>query len=354
MHAVIAMTAAAVPPSRPPMPPLSAAAVAAAESRQLLDGFPLVRSRSAQEASELVGRALSPHRLDVRGGGQGFEVRHNQIRLNQVALNVLSYGAEVEIDPGQRGDFYLVQLPLSGHARLRCGGQEAWVDTDVLSVLQPRQPTRMLWSGDCLMLLLQVPSAALQGRLPAVAPGGGEPLFRFTQSRSDPAVAAWWQAVVDVTRNLHSHGRQWLRHPAAYAALEGFLLGGLSLLQPERGAAAAPAASGDSRALQRALDYIHAHPQDSLALADIAAAACVSPRTLEAAFRRRYDQSPLAYARGVRLDRVHEALRAAVADGRPASVTDLALQHGFVHMGRFAAYYKQRFGCPPSATLRGA
>jgi len=33
-------------------------------------------------------------------------------------------------------------------------------------------------------------------------------------------------------------------------------------------------------------------------------------------------------------------------------VTDVALEHGFVHMGRFAGYYKQRFGCSPSATLR--
>ncbi|MFO1192681.1 MAG: helix-turn-helix domain-containing protein [Rhodoferax sp.] len=35
-------------------------------------------------------------------------------------------------------------------------------------------------------------------------------------------------------------------------------------------------------------------------------------------------------------------------------MTDIALQHGFIHMGRFAAYYKQRFGCSPSASLRGA
>ena len=132
-----------------------------AEPGQLLDGYPLVRSRSAQEACEADGRALSPHRLDVRGDDGGFEVRHNRIRLNQVALNVLSYGAEVEIDPGERGDFYLVQLPLRGRACLRCDREEAWVDTEMLSVLQPLVRTRMLWSGDCQMVLLQVPSAVL-------------------------------------------------------------------------------------------------------------------------------------------------------------------------------------------------
>ena len=66
---------------------------------QLLDGYPLSRSRSVTEASALVGRALSPHQLHVRSGAAHFEARHNQIHLGQVALNVLSYGAEVEIDP---------------------------------------------------------------------------------------------------------------------------------------------------------------------------------------------------------------------------------------------------------------
>lgn len=339
------------------MTPSPSTTVQPSDPRHLLDNYPLIRSRSAEEARELIGRALSPHRLDVLAGEHGFEARHNQIRLGQVSLNVLSYGAEVEIDPGERGDFYLIQLPLQGRARVRCDGQEAWVDPDMLSVLHPRAHTRMLWSGDCSMIMLHVPSAVLRGRLPArQQDAGAAPQFSFTQSRRDPAVAAWWQAVADMTRNLHSHGQQWLRHPAAYAAMEGFLLTGLELLMPDR-EAAVDASIGQHRGgrhLQRALDYIHAHAHESLTLDHIAAVACVSPRTLEAAFRRRYDQSPLAYARGIRLERVHAALQAAAAEGQPASVTDIALQYGFVHMGRFSAYYKQRFGCAPSATLRAA
>lgn len=338
------------------MTPQSFNPAAPAGPRHLLDNYPLIRSRSAEEARELVGRALSPHRLDVRSDEPAFEARHNRIRLGQVSLNVLSYGAEVEIDPGERGDFYLIQLPLQGRARLRCDGQEAWVDSNVLSVLHPHARTCMLWSGDCSMIMLQVPSAVLRRQLPVRQQNKDRPQFSFTQSRHNPAVAAWWQAVADMTRNLHSHGAQWLRHPAAYAAMEGFLLTGLDLLRPER--EDVPETSLNThrsgRHLQRALDYIQAHAHESLTLDRIATAACVSPRTLEAAFRRRYDQSPLAYARGVRLQRVRTALQAACAEGRPASVTDIALQHGFVHMGRFSAYYKQRFGCAPSATLRAA
>ncbi|MGH6625518.1 MAG: AraC family transcriptional regulator [Burkholderiaceae bacterium] len=323
---------------------------------QLLDSFPLFRSRSADEARDLVGRVFSPHRLAVRGTDRALEVRHNQVRFDQLGINVLSYGAEVEIDPGERGDFYLLQLPLRGQARMHCGRQEAVLDPGVMGVLHPRTPTLMHWSGDCAMLLLQVPSHALQDHLGTRQARGQERLATLTLSRQDPAVAAWWQSVLDLTRNLHHHGRQWLGQPKAQAAMETFLLAGLSLLHqsPEcsgPGVAAVTPASQD-RCLRRARDYIHAHAHEGLALADIAAAACVSPRTLEAAFRRRYDQSPLAYARGVQLDRVHAALGRAALENRPLRVTDVASQHGFAHMGRFAGYYKQRFGCAPSETLR--
>ena len=321
--------------------------------QQLLDAYPLIRSRSATEARDMVGRALSPHHLQVRTGAHGFEARHNQIRLQQTAINVLSYGAEVEIDPGERGDYYLLQLPLQGRARVRCNDQEAWVHPEVMSVLQPRARTRMVWSSDCAMVMLQVPSQTL--RAAWQADDGPLPALRLTRSRQDPAVAAWWQALGDMTRNLHQHGAQWLRHPAAFAAMEGFLISGLDLLRPDGAAdrqAAAPLAQADSSRLQRAVDHIHAHAHEGLTLAGIAAAACMSPRALEAAFRRRYDTTPLAYARGVRLERVHQALQQAARAGDNTSVTDIALRHGFIHMGRFAAYYKQRFGCSPSASLR--
>jgi AraC-like DNA-binding protein len=318
---------------------------------QLLDGYPLIRSRSATEARDLVGRVLSPHHLQVRTHARAFEARHNQIRLQQSAINVLSYGAEVEIDPGERGDYYLLQLPLQGRARVRCNDQEAWVHPEVMSVLQPHARTRMVWSSDCAMIMLQVPSQTV--RTAWQADDGPLPALRLTRSRQDPAVSAWWQAVGDMTRNLHHHGAQWLRHPAAFAAMEGFLISGLDLLRPGGPEDAAPAMLADSPRLQRAVDYIQAHAHEGLTLAAIAAAACMSPRALEAAFRRRYDNTPLAYARGVRLQRVHDALvRAARAGDAAASVTDIALQHGFIHMGRFAAYYRQRFGCSPSVSLR--
>ncbi|WP_363094775.1 helix-turn-helix domain-containing protein, partial [Pseudonocardia sp. 73-21] len=41
-----------------------------------------------------------------------------------------------------------------------------------------------------------------------------------------------------------------------------------------------------------------------------------------------------------------------VADPARRSVADIASHWGFTHLGRFAAAYRERYGCVPSETLR--
>lgn len=84
-------------------------------------------------------------------------------------------------------------------------------------------------------------------------------------------------------------------------------------------------------------------------LVDICAFVGVSERTLQYAFRTYVGMSPLAYLRLCRLNRVRVVLRA--CDPRSATVTQIAAQFGFLHMGRFAFDYRRVFDESPSATL---
>lgn len=321
-----------------------------AASPQLLDAFALVRSHSVEEASARIGRVFSPHRLELRRKSEQLEVTHNQVRLRDMSLNVLHYGAEVVIDPGERGDFYLVQLPLSGSAQLACGREDVCVDPGVLSVLQPRIKTRMIWSSDCSMILLQVPCSVVDEH--AMTWGShATPRFALAHFRQKPDVAAWWQAVLDLTCNIDRFGTLWLRHPAACTAVEEFLLSVFTALLGEQDGERRVCGRGDERSLCRAKEYIQAHLDRALTLREIARHACVSPRTLEAVFKRQGEVSPLAYARRCRLKVAHAMLRLAHREGRTVNVTEAALACGFLHMGRFAAQYREQFGCSPSETV---
>ena len=318
---------------------------------QLLDTFPLVRSHDLEEASDAIGRVFSPHRLEFKERFGRLDVSHNQVRLRDLSLNVLHYGADVVIDPGERGDFYMVQLPLVGGAQVICRGEEVFTDANLLSVLQPQSRSRMVWTSDCSMILIQMPRKVVHER--ALAWGINKvPKIALSYPRQSPEVAAWWQTVLDLTRNVDQFGQQWLRHPAAYAAMEEFLLSAFTALLCE--------CEGEQRFTERygepsfrkAKEYIHANLDRALSSTEIAAHTCVSPRTLEAVFKRFGEVSPLAYSRRSRLQAAHDALRAARLQGRILSVTEVALAFGFVHMSRFAAQYREMFGCSPSETVR--
>jgi transcriptional regulator GlxA family with amidase domain len=104
--------------------------------------------------------------------------------------------------------------------------------------------------------------------------------------------------------------------------------------------------------LNRAIEFIEEHAGADLSAADIAAAANVSIRAVQLAFRRELGVTPLGYLRRVRLARAHRDLLA----GGPAgpTVTAVSVRWGFSSPSRFAAYYREAFGVPPSYTREQA
>lgn len=88
---------------------------------------------------------------------------------------------------------------------------------------------------------------------------------------------------------------------------------------------------------------------DPPTIVELCAATGVSERTLQYAFRTYVGMSPMTYLRLLRLNRVRDVL----ADASPGttSVTAIAMDHGFLHLGRFARDYKRLFDQSPSATL---
>lgn len=83
---------------------------------------------------------------------------------------------------------------------------------------------------------------------------------------------------------------------------------------------------------------------------DIAAAASVTTRSIQLAFQRHLETTPMAYLRRVRLDHAHRQLQA--ADPARDTVTAVARQWGFSSASRFAAHYRAAYGVPPSHALQ--
>lgn len=104
-------------------------------------------------------------------------------------------------------------------------------------------------------------------------------------------------------------------------------------------------------AVRRAVAFIESRADQDISIDDIAAAAGVSRRTIQIAFRRHLDTTPTAYLRKVRLDLAHaELLAASPEDG--LTVTAVAYRWGFSSPSRFTERYRAEFGRSPSEMLR--
>ncbi|WP_181775573.1 helix-turn-helix transcriptional regulator [Amycolatopsis pittospori] len=144
------------------------------------------------------------------------------------------------------------------------------------------------------------------------------------------------------------------RSPLAAAHFEKLLLHGLLDTQPH-------SLSGDlgeerprpqSSAIRRAVTYCEEHAAEPVSIGELAAAARISVRALQLAFRTELGLTPMEYLRRVRLDHVHQDL-VAIAQGRAeGTVTDVALRWGFTHLGRFSGLYRETYGKLPSETAR--
>ncbi|MBF6171911.1 helix-turn-helix transcriptional regulator [Nocardia blacklockiae] len=102
--------------------------------------------------------------------------------------------------------------------------------------------------------------------------------------------------------------------------------------------------------VRRAVAYMETHVHQDISVSDIAAAAYVTVRALQLAFRRHLDTTPMAYLKRMRLRGAHEQLRADSPDDG-ATVASIAAAWGFGHPGRFAAQYRRQYGQAPGTTL---
>lgn len=117
-----------------------------------------------------------------------------------------------------------------------------------------------------------------------------------------------------------------------------------AIVGPEGPGRAVPA-----RAVRRAVSYIEDHLAEPITVGDVAEAAGLSTRGLQAAFIRVLDLSPSAYLRRARL---HAARRDLLDADDLTTVAGVARRWGFNHLGRFADGYRIEFDELPSATLR--
>ena len=104
-----------------------------------------------------------------------------------------------------------------------------------------------------------------------------------------------------------------------------------------------------TRLIQNVEHYTNAAGTRPVHISEICAQCGVSRRSLHRAFHEVLGIGPVTYLQRKRLCDIHSVLR----DSDPATTTiaEVALQHGFLNLGRFSGYYRSLFDEYPSETF---
>jgi AraC-like DNA-binding protein len=178
-------------------------------------------------------------------------------------------------------------------------------------------------------------------------------LFEAMTATTPQANRRWLATIAYLTRLLSGPDGAGVPALLLDAAIEATATAALSVFPNTTMTAGYTAGPGriTPAAIRRAIAFIDAHAAETITLDEIAAAAGLSARALQAGFRRHYDITPTGYLLKVRLEHAHRDLQTADPTGG-ATVAAIAHRWGFADHSRFTAAYRAAYGRLPSHTLR--
>ncbi len=297
--------------------------------------------RDRDEAIALVSKVYSPHRLSLSRHSTAVDLCLD-VTNRTLPIVRLEYGAPVRVDADFQ-DLVLIMGCVAGGGRVRQGNASAqWRPGSIIPLSAGRRAD-LEFGAQFAQLSLKPDARTLElmcGRWL------GHPLevnLRFKLTPFTDDLRRVWES----TLPLLEAGQV---PPAAAAARDEFLMTLLLHGHPHNytDEFARPERRPSARAVRRAVEYIEENADDTLTASKLAAAVGVSLRSLQAGFRLWRQISPTEYLRSIRLQRVRNAL---LQPEDSVTITEVAMNHGFLHLGRFSQHYEAAFGERPSATV---
>ena len=292
------------------------------------------------------------YRPEESNSHRGFSFRSRRVRVGGASLARVCYSLSADNNV-VLSDVVVVVQPDDGGMKVSLGRHEDAVLPDSTVLLPAHQAVSVLWA-DTVADCVGVQSADVE-RVAVETTGLEDTALRFTGVRPmSPALGRRLgdtvRRVVDVLAASQGAGAAPLVATAltqrlAGAALETFP--STTLVSHRR----LPPDHATPAVVRRATEHIEANAHRVMTLTEIADAAGMGARGLQAAFLRHQDTTPTAYAERVRMARAHRDLVDTESRG-PGSVPTIAARWGFADHRHFAAAYRETYGRLPEETLR--
>lgn len=313
-----------------------------------LSRHPTLRTRDLDEARAVYSRLSLPVTLD-QGPRRTFAWEANYAALGPLMLSAHEFGGAFTAASESPRDTTVLTIPIGTG-----GGECAYGRTGVTHA-----PNREggVSSGDEIAKLrtthgystttVHIPGPALRAALRSLEGSERSRPLRFAPSL-DLRATRMQPLLRTVRRCFHeANAHRELATCGRGARLAEALLFDLLVTLPRVDEGAdARAHQATPHEVRRALAYIEAHATQSIRMSDVAEAAGTSVRMLQYGFRAHRGYTPTEFLRSLRL----ASARRRLLSDEAASITEVALESGFSHLGRFSITYRSVFGEAPSTT----
>ena len=296
--------------------------------------LPMVYSHQPREAERQIAQYLTDTTIEPLGDWR-VPARVGGVQIGGFSFALIELGSPVRLQADVHADHFLMMSCLQGTAKVDVDGQRLTLNAGDGVIARPSSYVRAECSRDCIRFPIRI-----DPRLIAHDFYPDPEAFSIDTQAMRP-----WLDVIHMLLSSPAVMDAAARDEGLTQHIEGMLFRLLQNLSPQ--ICPSQKSSAVSRDVRRAEMYMRANASRIMSLEEIAAAADANVRTLQNNFLRYHNVSPMHYLKNLRLDYARDLLNSGTGQ-----VSDIALQSGFSHLGRFAAAYRDRFGESPSTTLQ--
>lgn len=310
-------------------------------------------SRELNVAQKLMSLICGTHQLDSMHKDQ-LDFQYSGIRLpsKKMAIGCISYGADVSINIQSLGA-YSISLPLHGQQYLHCQGESYVSDSTTGLIVSNINQQELIIDKNCKKIQVVIPEDSVKLVLSTMLsrPIDQSIIFEAEMPLVQTSfLQLWWGNVQQclALRQQYSHfdGLDLLADD-----YESFLIKTLLLTQNNNFSNQLQDLNQSQmpKSVVVVKAFIHRFADQELQVSDLIMISGTSRSTLYRDFQATLNMSPMDYLRQYRLDKIRKIL---LQKKNNMSISRLAYDCGFKHLGRFSQEYHQKYGELPSETLK--
>lgn len=310
-------------------------------------------SKDMDFAQEKMSQICGNHKLetscksDIEFNYDGF-----YLSSNNIFLGILDYGTNMEVNIPNSGK-YCISLPLIGNQFLISNGEIIKSNEKFGLILPNKHENNLIIDKKCKKLQVVIPEESVKLILGDLLNRKikekiiFDPIMNYSQ---DNNINTWWKNIlnfIDINKALEDSisGSFFLED------YESFIIKSLLLSQQNNYSfdLMSSIVNKIPDHILRVKEYIELNAKYDIRVEDLIFISGISRSKLYSEFKEYFGVTPFIYLKKYRLRKINKIIKSS-NNCEKLSISKLAYDWGFNHLGRFSSAYKEEFGITPKET----